>query len=57
MASDLEDQHHAEIPELLIVESNSMQDLLTIFSEHITMKFKEGNVHKTVTGKWCLPCR
>ncbi|KAF8461322.1 hypothetical protein DFH94DRAFT_640946, partial [Russula ochroleuca] len=40
------------------VKAESTKDLLLIFSDHITVKFKKKNdIYKTVVGRWCTVCR
>lgn len=57
-ASDLEDRHIAEIPENLNVKKERAKDLLTIFSDLVTVKFKHaGDEDETVKGRWCLQCK
>jgi hypothetical protein len=55
--SDLEEHHRAEIPTLLPVKKDSTKDLLTIFSDRVTVKFKSGETFETIKGRWCLPCK
>jgi hypothetical protein len=55
--SDLEERHRGEIPEALIVKMDMTKDLLTIFSDHVTVTFKKGDKITSIKGRWCLPCR
>lgn len=55
--SDLEERHHAGIPDILTVKKDSTKDMLTIFSERVDVKFKKGEKNETITGRWCLLCR
>jgi len=56
-ASDLEDRHRGEIPVALVVKSDSTKDLMTIFSDLVTVNFKKGNKTTNAKGRWCLLCR
>jgi hypothetical protein len=56
-ASDLEDQHRGDIPALLVVKKDTTKDLLTIFSDLLTVNFKKGDETTNVRGRWCLLCR
>jgi hypothetical protein len=56
-ASDLEEQHHGEIPDELIVKNDTTKDLLTIFSDRLNVNFKKRNKITELKGRWCLPCR
>ncbi|KAI0269521.1 hypothetical protein BGY98DRAFT_937844 [Russula aff. rugulosa BPL654] len=47
-SSDLEDQHRSEIPAPLAVKSDTTKDLLTVFSDLVTVNFKKGD---TMTNK------
>ncbi len=53
-ASDLEDQHRGKIPAALVVKNESMKDLLTIFSDLVTVNFKKENKMTNLKGRWCL---
>jgi hypothetical protein len=55
--SDLEERHQGDIPDTLIVKKDTTKDLLTIFSDRLTVKFKKGGITKAVKGRWCNPCR
>jgi len=39
------------------MKKDSTRDLLTIFSDLVTVKFKKGTQSETSRGQWCLPCR
>ncbi|KAN0124317.1 hypothetical protein V8E52_001966 [Russula decolorans] len=56
-ASDLEDQHRGEIPGVLVIKSDTTKDLLTVFSDLVTVNFKKGNKTTNLKGRWCLICR
>ncbi len=56
-ASDLEDQHHGKIPAALVVKNESTKDLLTVFSDLVTVNFKKENKTTNLKGHWCLLCR
>ena len=56
-ASGLEEQHRGEILEALAVKKDTMRDLLTVFSDRFTVKFKKGDKIQVLKGQWCLPCR
>jgi hypothetical protein len=56
--SDLEEWHQSNIPTKLKVKGESTKDLLLIFSERVTVKFKKKNDnYETVVGRWCNVCR
>jgi hypothetical protein len=55
--SDLEYRHRGEIPAVLVVKKDSTKDLLTIFSDLVTVNFKKGEVTTNARGRWCLLCR
>ena len=54
--SDQEDRHHPEEPTELHIKKDMTKDLLTIFSDSVTVQFKKNDVVKTVRG-WCLQCK
>jgi len=56
-ASDLGDQHRGDIPEELPVKADSTKDLLTMFSDLITVNFRKGKKLTNAKGRWCLLCR
>jgi hypothetical protein len=56
-ASDLEDRHRGEIPEVLVVKNDTTKDLLTVFSDLVSVIFKKGNKTSNFKGQWCLLCR
>jgi len=56
-ASDLEDRHRSEIPAVLVVKNESTKDLLTVFSDLVTVNFKKENKTTNLKGRWCLLCR
>ena len=56
-ACNLEDRHHGEIPEALIVKKDTTKDLPTIFSDRITVNFRKAGTTKALKGRWCLTCR
>jgi hypothetical protein len=58
-ASSLEEQHYGEIPEALVVKADSTRDLLTIFSDKLSVNFKTREDTTNLKGRWCpsLLCR
>ena len=55
--SGLEDRHIIEAPAELFVKKDTTKDLLTIFSDIVTVQFKKKDAVETVRGRWCLPCK
>ncbi|KAH9954727.1 hypothetical protein BJV74DRAFT_800232 [Russula compacta] len=55
--SDLEEQHHGKIPDNLPLKVDTIKDLLVIFSQHISVKFKKNSILEILVGRWCAPCR
>lgn len=47
---ELEDHHHADISESLIVKKDSTRDLLLIFSDHLKVQFTKGETSETLKG-------
>lgn len=45
------------VPQELNVKKDSTKDLLTIFSDLVTVKFKRNEDEETVKGRWCLICK
>ncbi|KAH9041793.1 hypothetical protein EDB85DRAFT_1886448 [Lactarius pseudohatsudake] len=54
---DLEDRHRVKIPSQVGVKKGLTKDLLTIFSDHVVVKFMKNEGYETVKGWWCLPCK
>jgi len=44
------EQHQLDLPIELYVKKDTMKDLLTIFSAHITVNFRKGQNNETITG-------
>jgi hypothetical protein len=56
-ASDIEERHRGKIPAALVVKSDTTKDLLTVFSDIVTVNFKKDNKTDNLKGRWCLLCR
>jgi hypothetical protein len=55
---DENDDREFSIPQQLNVKKDSTKDLLTIFSDLVTVKFKRNSADmETVRGRWCLLCK
>ena len=55
-----DDENDNPIPQEFNVKKESTKDLLTVFSDLVTVKFKrngEGMDLETVRGRWCLVCK
>lgn len=47
----------AGIPSEVIVKEDSVRNLLLIFTDCVTVKFKLAQGDKIVTGRWCMECK
>lgn len=54
---ELEDRHHTDILESLIVKKDSTRDLLLIFSDCLKVQLTKGKTSETLKGQWCLQCK
>jgi hypothetical protein len=54
----LDDIHRAGIPDQKAVKADSTRDMLTVFTDKVSVKFthKNGGT-ETVKGRWCLICK
>jgi hypothetical protein len=55
--SDLEDWHRSEVPAALVVKRDSTKDLLTIFSDLVSVNVEVKKKIEKIKGQWCLICR
>ncbi|RDB30471.1 hypothetical protein Hypma_007294 [Hypsizygus marmoreus] len=53
----LESHHRIELDKELEVKTDTVKDLLLMFSDKTTVTFKTGDVFEKVTGRWCLSCK
>ncbi|RDB16069.1 hypothetical protein Hypma_003459, partial [Hypsizygus marmoreus] len=50
--------HHCiKVSDLILTKKESMKDLLTIFSELVTVKFKKGETGKLIKEHWYTICK
>ena len=53
--NNLKKRHHGEIPESSIVKKDTTKDLLTVFSDHVTINFKKASGKiQALQGRWCF---
>lgn len=47
-----------DLPDKVLMKVDQTADLLTVFSGHVTVKFKSRNGESTEEkGRWCLICK
>ncbi|KAF9220701.1 hypothetical protein BS17DRAFT_820521 [Gyrodon lividus] len=54
---NLSDRHRADVPAKISVKRTRTADLLTIFSDRVTVKFMSNNIIETKIGRWCNVCK
>ena len=47
----------SDIPESLAIKEDTTRNLATIFSNHVTVRFKQGEIVESVAGCWCKECK
>ena len=47
----------SDIPKSLAIKEDTTHDRATIFSNHVTVRFKQGEIVESVAGRWCKECK